>query len=148
MQEENNSSDQFQPDIYQQGRRIIFKEIRHNENSTINQEIQQTAGNQICVSAEYTLNSQEASENEGSQLYDEQITLENVKSNIWTCSIKTAEDLRKLIVTTENHKKQVEELVKVQESRKKNVSEAKHQNEAMSLELEISQRNTQALEAQ
>jgi hypothetical protein len=145
MQRENIISSQTQPDVYQQRRRIR-KEIRHTENLVINQEIKQTSESQNHAFADYASTSQ-APESERDQLHNEHGMLENVKSNIWTCSVKTIAELRNLILSTEQQKKRVQKFLKVQESREKNVAEAKHRNEAMGLELQMSQRNLQELEA-
>jgi hypothetical protein len=145
MQRENNSN-RVQPVVCQQGRRIS-KEIRNTENSVNYQEIQQTSGSPNHVSAEYTSVSQ-TPESGSDQFHYEHGLLENLKSNVWTCSVKTVTELRNLIVSTGEQKKQVKKFLEVQELREKNISEAKHRNEAMGLKLQISQRNLQELEAQ
>ncbi|XP_021916559.1 coiled-coil domain-containing protein 18-like isoform X2 [Zootermopsis nevadensis] len=142
MQRENDNTHQVQP-VYQQGQRIF----RNAENFVNNQGIQQTSGSKSHISAQYASILQ-AQESGSDQFHNENGLLENLRSNIWTCSVKTAAELKNLTVSTEEQKKQIQKFLEVQESREKNVSEAKHRNEAMGLELQISQRNLQELEAQ
>jgi hypothetical protein len=138
MEGGNNNLNNFQRSVYQKERII-----RNNENSSNNQEIQQTLGSQTGVSAECTRTLPESEKER-----NEQRMLENLKSDIRTWSIKSAEEMRNLIVSTEEQKKQVQDFVNLGNSREKNVAEAKHQNEAMGLELQISRMNVQELESQ
>jgi hypothetical protein len=147
MERVHNKSNESHPDVYQR-ERIVLNDIQNNENSSVNQEIQQTSGIQNCVPAECNRTSQQASEEERDQFYEEQRILENMKSNILSCNITVAEEMRKLIVSTEEQKKQVRDFLVMQESREMNVAEAKHRNEALDVELQISQKNIQELEAQ
>jgi hypothetical protein len=144
MWQENNSN-QVQSVLHEQGR--IRKEIRNAENSVNYEEIRQTSGSQTHISEECTPLSQ-APESGGDQFHYEHGLLENMKSNIWACGVKTSEELRNLIVSIKEQEKQVQKLLEVRELREKNASEAKDRNEAMSLELHISQGNLQELESQ
>jgi hypothetical protein len=145
MERENNNSNQCHSNVYQ-GEGRALRDTQNDENSSVIQEIQQTSGIQNCVPAEYNRTSQQASEGERGQFCEEQRLLENLKSSILSCSITAAEEMRKLIVSIEERKKQVRDLLIMQESRETNVAEAKHCNEAMDLELQISQKNIQELE--
>jgi hypothetical protein len=138
MQAVNNDVHNFQRNVYQKERII-----RNNENLENNQEIQQTLESQTGVPVEY-IRTLQKSEKER----EEQRMLENLKSNIQTWSVKNGEEMRKLIVSAEKQKKLVQDFLKVRNSRGKNVAEVKLQNEAMGLELQISQKNTQELESQ
>lgn len=138
MQEVNNDLNNFQRSVYQKERII-----RNNETLANNQEFHQTLGSQTGVSADYSRTLQESEKER-----EEQRMLENLKSNIRKWSVKSAEEMEKLIVSAEEQKKQVQDFLKVRNSRGKNVAEAKLQNEAMGLELQISRRNIQELESQ
>jgi hypothetical protein len=138
MQEVNSDLNNFQRNVHQKERTIL-----NNENSANNQEFQQTRGSQPGVLAEHTGTLQQSGEER-----EEQRMLENLKSSIRTWSAKSAEEARKLILSTEEQNKQIQNFLKVQDSREKNVAEAKYQNEAMGLELHISRRNIQELESQ
>jgi hypothetical protein len=138
MEAGNNDVHNFQLNVYQKERII-----RNNENSATNPEFQQTLGSQTGVPAEYTRSLQKSEKER-----EEQRMLENLKSNIRTWSVKSAEEMRKFTVSAEEQKKQVQNFLKVRNSRGKNVAEAKLQNEAMGLELQISQKNIQELESQ
>jgi hypothetical protein len=141
MQEVNNDLNNFQRNVYQ--KEII---IRNTETLANKQEFHQTLGSQTGVPAEYTRTTRTLQESEKER--EEQRMLENLKSNIRTWSVKSAEEMRKLIGSAEEQKKQVQDFLKVRNSRGKNVAEAKLQNEAMGLELQISRRNIQELESQ
>jgi hypothetical protein len=138
MQDVNSDLNNFQRNVHQKERTIL-----NTENSANNQEFQQTRGSQPGVLAELTGTLQQSGEER-----EEQRMLENLKSSIRTSSAKTAEEARKLILSTEEQSKQIQNFLKVQNSREKNVSEAKCQNEALGLELHISRRNVQELESQ
>jgi hypothetical protein len=146
MERVQNKSNQCHLDFYQQEGRVL-NDIQNDENLSVNQEIQQTSGTQNCVPAECNRTYQQASE-ECDQFYEEQRILENMKSNILSCNIRVAEEMRKFIVSSEEQKKQVQDFLVRQESRQMNVAEAKHRNEAMDVELQISQKIMQELEAQ
>jgi hypothetical protein len=147
MKQAHNKSNKLHPDVHQQEGRDL-NNVRNDENSLINQEIQQTSGIQSCILAECNQTFQEASEAESDQIYEEQSILENMKSNILSCNIAVAEEIRKLIVTTEEQRKQIRDFLVMQESREMNVAEAKHRNEALDLEMQISQKNIHELESQ
>lgn len=147
MERMHNKSNESHPDVHQQEGRDLHN-IRKDENSSYNQEIQQTSGIQSCVLVECNQASQQASEAERDQFYEEQRIMENMKSSILSCNIAVAEEMRKLIVSTEEQKKQIRDFLEMQESREVNVVEAKHRNEALDLELQISQKNIHELEAQ
>jgi hypothetical protein len=142
-----NKSNESRPDVHQQQGRDL-NNIRKDENSSINQEIQQTSEIQSCVLAECNQTSQQASEAERNQFYEEQRIMENMISSIFSCNIAVAEEMRKLIASTEEQKKQIRDFLVIQESREMNVAEAKHHNEALDLELQISQKNIHELETQ
>ena len=147
MERVHNKSKESHPDVHQQEGRDL-NNVLSDENSPVNQEIQQTSGIQSCVLAEYNQTSQQASEAERNQFYEEQRIMETMKSNILSCNIAVAEEMRKLTVSTEEQKKQIRDLLVMQESREMNVVEAKHRNEALDLELQMSQKNVHELEAQ
>jgi len=147
MERVHKKSNESRPDVHQQEGRDL-NNVRNDENSSINQEIQQTSGIQSCVLAECNQTSQQASEAERNQFYEEQRIMENMKSSILSCNIAVAEEMRKLIVSTEEQKKQIRDFLVMQESREMNVAEAKHRNEALDLELQISQKNIHELEDQ
>jgi hypothetical protein len=138
MEDVNSALNSFQRNVYQKERTAL-----NNENSENYQELRQTLGSQASVLAEHTRSLQQSGRER-----EEQTLLENLKSSIRTCSIKSAEETRKLIMSAEEQNKQIQNFLKVQNSREKNVTEAKDQNEAMGLELHISRRNVQELESQ
>jgi hypothetical protein len=146
MERVHKKSNESHPHVYQQEGRDLTN-VQNDENSSINQEIQQTSGIQGCALVECNQRSQ-AAEAEHDQFYEEQRILENIKSGILSCNIAVTEEMRKLILSTEEQKKQVQDFLVMQESREINIAEAKHRNEAMNLELQISQKNIQELEAQ
>jgi hypothetical protein len=140
MERVHKKSNESRPDVHQQEGRDL-NNVRNDENSSINQEIQQTSGIQSYVLAECNQTSQQASEAERNQFYEEQRIMENMKSSILSCNIAVAEEMRKLIVSTEEQKKQIRDFLVMQESREMNVAEAKHRNEALDLDLQISKKN-------
>lgn len=147
MERVHNKSNESPSDVHQQEGRDL-NNVRNDENSSINQEIQQTSGIQSCVLAESNQTYQQASEAESDQFYEEQRILENMKSSILSCNIAVAEEMRKLTVSAEEQRKQIRDFLVMQESREMNVAEAKHRNEALNLELQISQKNIDEVEAQ
>jgi hypothetical protein len=138
MQEVNSDFDNFQRNVHQEERIIL-----NTDNLANNQEFQQTLGSQPAAPVEHTGTLQQSGNER-----EEQRMLQNLKSSIRTWSAKSAEETRKLILSTEEQNKQIQNFLKVQNSREKNVAEAKCQNEAMGLELHISRKNIQELESQ
>jgi hypothetical protein len=145
MERVHNKSNELHPDVHRKEGRDL-NNVCNVENSSITQEIQQTSGVQSCVLAECNQSSQQASGAKRDKFYEKQRILEDLKSFMLSCNITVAKQMRELIVSSEKQKKQIRGFL--QESREMNVAEAKHRNEALDVELQMSQKNTHELEAQ